>query len=750
MQQLKSAQGMSYANTDSTPPASSANRVVPRSNSASTTDHMRSQLEWQSEKLRMLEHENLNNRQQVAALQHELDNRPAKISIPTPPNDGAKRRPAREYKKKYTRLLPSKIQTNLLVDFYLQNIDYIYHPLHHPTFKKSLIELWESEEDVDIGWLGTLLMVLGLAAIHLPKGLINIDSKEIEKSHNIWFEASKECINIADSLRNSSSEFNMYMLQWFSLCQLYFYATRRAEQLNDILAKAIRDAHAMELNNDDKDNPDLLELEMKRRLWWDICGCDTFRALSLGTKPEIRSYCSVVPFPSNCNDTDLTPDAIKVHSSIQPTDNSFNVHRALMMKIMNGMFEKKHQVHARDLKSLEKVTDKTFRGLLEVDIELCRSKKSLFFELNTEGTLPHTLDSRIHFQHHMLHTCICIHRFRIYQNFLEERIPVALEVARTTARSIFSVYKQLRTIYDLRNPLFLPQIHQSFTGSIIQSMMLLVNQDLTLEDQTALYEDIDLMLNDLQVLSEDGFILKPEVLKESFKVLNVLKKSINKSLIELERDQKDIVSNVFGGKDMTESYLKKCTVSFIIDHNDQLGTETRKKQEQQEQSQQEKQNLQNQIGVMIDNSILEKSLEKFSEIDLKRFQEQHSAMQRKPLIVPPRAANPSGIALANGYGQLSAVSDDASQAFPNFAPQQDQQLSHVQTSPHTHQLQLQDRQTQEQPENEDQCDERNKIAATPVELNFNDVDRFWTDMGQQGLDALNNMYYSEFSGYKIS
>lgn len=667
-----------------------------------TAHELTKQVEWQNQQIKALTFENAQNRHQISALKKELS---TKESIPTPPGDGW--RPHNTYKRKYTKLLPSKVQTNLLVDFYLQNVDYVYRPLHHPTFKKTLEEFWYNEEEVDIGWLSTLFMVLGLAAIHLPKGLINISSEEIQRSHVIWFDASKECVSIADSLRKCASMFNLHILQWFSLCQLYFYATRRAEQLTDILHKAIKDAHAMGLDKDDKDNPNLLELEMKRRLWWDICGCDTFRALSLGTKPSIRSYNSVVPFPSNCNDADMTPDSIKVRSINQPTDNSFNIYRALMMKIMNGMFEKKHQVTMKDMKILERVTDKTFRGLVEIDIELCHTNKSWFFEIDKEGALPHTLDSKIHFQHHMLHTCICIHRFRLYQNYLQEGIPVALEVARTTAKSLFSVYKRLRTMYDLKNPLFLPAIHQGFTGSIIQSMMILVGSNLSKADQTSLFGDIELLLSDLQVLSEDGFILKPEILKESFKVLNSLKKSITKNIVLLEKDQKDILSNVFGGKQMTESYLNKCTVSFIIDQSD----ETRRRQEQEEQQEQfqESYSYWNQLGVVVDDQILESSMAKFNEIDLQRLQHAQQTSQRKPIISHPRAANSETLPCDTVEGEEAQQLEQSSQS----------------------------------------GEERNKRGTTPFELNLNDIDTFWDDMGQQGLDELKNMYYSEFSGYKI-
>ncbi|ONH67062.1 Thiamine repressible genes regulatory protein thi5 [Cyberlindnera fabianii] len=688
----------------------SATSGVPGTSSVPLVDanmNIQQQLQAQMQRIQMLESENAENRATINSLQHELNSRsdnPGTSVSGVSSVSHESRKIRNEYKWKYIKLLPSKIQTKLLVEFYLTNIDYIYHPIHHPSFRDSLDKFWKDEIDVDIGWLATLLLVLGLAAIHLPKGLINIDPSEIERSHKIWFDCSKECITIADSMRKTSSEFNQYILQWFSLCQLYFYATRRAEELNDYLAKAIKDAHDMGLDKDDSQNPNLLEVELKRRLWWDICGCDTFRSLSLGVKPIIRSYNSLVPLPSNANDVDITPDSIKVCSKNVPTDNSFNMYRAQMMKIMNGIFEKEHKVKASEWKGLSEIPDAVFRGLTEIDMELAHTNKSWFFELDKDGSVPYVIDPKIHFQHHMLHTCICIHRFRIFQNYLQEGIPIAWEVARSTARALFQVYRRLRDIYDLKNPLFLPQIHQSFTGSVVQSMMLMLNK-MTLSDQTALYADIDLMLRDLEILGKDVFILKPEVLKESFNVLNILRKNIKENLTELEKEQKDIVSNVFGGKDMTESYLKKCTVSFIIDG----------KQDQQEQPDELlAYDYTNQLGILLDEDLVQKTVAKFADLDKAGT----SIADRRMSIRPPGTPmfGPQSGRQTNGHNSPQNTSPSAA----NMGDFQSLNDEHERTR-----------------------------HMTPFDLNFNNVDTFWSDMSQQGLDELNNMYYSEFSGYKI-
>ncbi|CCH41924.1 hypothetical protein BN7_1463 [Wickerhamomyces ciferrii] len=732
-------------------------------------DLVKKQMEEQSLKIQTLENENAQFKSHVQQLQNQLE----KVSkaLPTPPSTGSENMNSKnEFKLKFLELLPSQIQTTVLVNFYLQNIDYIYHPLHHPSFRKECEEFWKNQEDVDIGWLAVLFMVLSLAAIHLPKGLINISHQEIEKSHKTWFKASRECITQWDESRKDPKEFNIYTLQCFSLCQLYFYATKRAEALNELLEKAIKDCLAMGLDKDDANNPNLLETQMKRRLWWDIVGCDSFRALSLGVKPLVNSYSSTVPLPANSNDADITPTSIKIRSNSIATDNSFNIYRAEMMRILNGIYEKEHEAQESNngLKTnLDKVEDKIFKGLIEIDIELCSTFKGWFFQIDKVGNLPNTNDPKIQFQHHMLHICICIHRFRIYQNYLSNGIPIAWEVGVTSARAMFQVYKRLRKIYDLKNPLFLAQIHQAFTGSIIQSMLLLLNHKIALQDQSALYNDIDWMLKDLEVLGRDVFILKPEVLKESFKVLNALRKSINKKLVDLEKDQKDIVSNVFGGKDMTENYLQKCTVSFIIDKVD------RKASQDLPAAEEGTFDFKNQLGTLVDSELIQQSVQKFEHLRnfLKPENQQHNDNLEKQIKTMKSQAEKKKKNSQDDSKQLQSSSqsytpnDNPLIANSQFMMNQTFPLSQEATQPADPNSYPQhniysngnngytngDNVSGQQLNNDANgaTDGGFVRQTTPFDMGFVGIDAFWNDVGPQGIDELNNMYYSEFSGYKI-
>ncbi|KAI0463613.1 hypothetical protein LJB42_002616 [Komagataella kurtzmanii] len=519
-----------------------------------------------------------------------------------------------EMKTKILQLLPSSEVCRALKDYYLEYVDYIYHPLHHPTFNRQFDEFVRVRESaeydkMDLLWMVVLLQLLALSLIHLPQYYLKnpiyqifSNPETIKFTSRLWASISKQLFTY---VRNDNNP-RLLELQFFSLLQLYLYATKQSDYLDSFLAAAIRTAFALNLNKPKVESKTPLETEMRRRLWWDIAGCDTFRALCTGRPPLIRSYKSRVPLPANVNDKDVGDDFIQVSGVDIPTDNSFNIYRAQMMKILNGMFEI-NQFKADSIEDHE-LNEDILNGLIEMDIELCTYVSNLpwFFNLDMHSNLPDFTPEVLKFQFHMLHTCICIHRLRFFQNYLERDIPIAWEVCVSTAKCMFNVYKRIRSRYNFNNsmrpekefnPLFLAQLHQSFTGSVTQGMVLLMMiKDGIHDDETEklLFDDLNMFLQDLTFLNESGFILRPDIIEQSFTGLRMLSsfcsnlkqrklQYIPKSAADRTTDDPNtsdrIVNNlsgVFGGKESTENYLKKCSVDFLVNPRQNSADKTAK------------------------------------------------------------------------------------------------------------------------------------------------------------------------------
>jgi len=507
-----------------------------------------------------------------------------------------------------TQLLPSRKISTCLKDYFLQYVDYIYHPLHYKTFNEQFEEFFDNLETknyahIDVLWLSLLYLVLAAALIHLPKeltlkkeelfGFQNIE--KVEKVIQTWSSLAIKLFHLG----RDDKKPRLLELQIFSVFQIYAYATKQTEKLSLLLSMSVNTAYALKLNKADYECSNSLRQELRRRLWWDICGCDTFLALCHGRVPLIRSYHSTVPFPQNSNDKDIGEDFIEVSDNNIPTDNSFNIHRAKMMKILNGVFEIdefnvntfEHYDHSSHL--LEQLT--------KIDSELCSYLNDLpwYFKLDHHGNLPEMTNNRLRFQFHILHICICVHRIRIYRAYLDYDIPIAWNVCLSAASSMLNVYKKLKESYPIDpnvpstngeflfacngiSPYYSAMIHQTFTGSVSQTMLLLklIKKNQCSRHfggkglQSLLFNDVEMFLKDLECLKSSGINFPTPVLEQSCKGLKMLHNlcynlDLQRSDPNKKNEQEDVIENVsdvFGGRQNTEGYLKKFSVEYIINN----------------------------------------------------------------------------------------------------------------------------------------------------------------------------------------
>ncbi len=183
--------------------------------------------------------------------------------------------PEINWKNRLVQLIPTRAKCDAIIEVYLRNVDYIFHTVHHPTFRAELKEFYELTDvnEVNLHWLSLLFMVLAIGCLHLPKKLgkeLYGDNEDTGMICENWFKASRQALQAA----NSDEDVQLVQLQTFSLTQGYLALTKHAELINSLLAKTISQALALGLNVESKEDNQLTR-EMKRRIWWDICGCDT-------------------------------------------------------------------------------------------------------------------------------------------------------------------------------------------------------------------------------------------------------------------------------------------------------------------------------------------------------------------------------------------------------------------------------------------------------------------------------------------
>lgn len=464
------------------------------------------------------------------------------------------------------RALPSRDHCKVYVDYYFEHVDYIYHPLHNITFLKELDAFWTQDSNtVDIIWVSILFMIISLSSLHLPKNIakkLKVDDAifSLSQSSALWFRASRQALQAGGFDEKPTFQ----QLQTFSLTQLYLYATNQTELLNSLLSQAIRHCQVLGLHAD-APGADCIETELRRRIWWDICGCDTFQSLCMGRPTLVNSYASSVPFPLNCHEADMTSTEIKPQLRSVPTIMSFQIERNLVMRILNQLYSNVDGNHP------------SYEEVLKTDQEIGEYVKEMpwFFRLGPDGELASGLFRKtdkltpdldyIHFQNHILHTCVCMHRVRIHQPFLQQKNLVSWNACLSSVKHMFAVYNQLRRNFGGvgGNYNFITQIHQAFSGAVAQGLFLLVEKP-GAEDTAMLMRDVITFIEDLNMLTKSFFVTIP-ILTDGINALSRIRDMIDKGT-SVEKSSKVVsgVYSVFGGKKVTETYLERCTINYLV------------------------------------------------------------------------------------------------------------------------------------------------------------------------------------------
>lgn len=136
------------------------------------------------------------------------------------------------WKSQLLSVLPQRAQCDLLVSYYTDHMDWVYHGLHIPSFYAAYAKFWESEiGDVDIIWLSLLYTILSCGALYVPFSdaeAVGLDRSNLRHLANVWHSASRQALHAG----GFEAKPCLTQLQTFLVTQLYWLATRNVETLN--------------------------------------------------------------------------------------------------------------------------------------------------------------------------------------------------------------------------------------------------------------------------------------------------------------------------------------------------------------------------------------------------------------------------------------------------------------------------------------------------------------------------------------
>ncbi|EST05122.1 hypothetical protein PSEUBRA_005381 [Kalmanozyma brasiliensis GHG001] len=208
--------------------------------------------------------------------------------------------------------LPSRADTDRLLDIYFRDINHTRLPIHEGTFRQSYDELMDfrwgnaKEERGDDGarhvpFLAFLFAILATAMRSLPEALGS--ESEAKKGAVRLYHACRRTINIASTIRVDHIDLVLAHLfaARFLICQ------RQSAESWSLLGNAIRAAQAIGLHRDgSKLGLDAITTERRRRLWAIIFYMDKTTSILLGRPQAIQEFhCDTLP-PSDI-DIDTMP-----------------------------------------------------------------------------------------------------------------------------------------------------------------------------------------------------------------------------------------------------------------------------------------------------------------------------------------------------------------------------------------------------------------------------------------------------------
>ncbi|KAL7795119.1 fungal-specific transcription factor domain-containing protein [Trichoderma ceciliae] len=369
--------------------------------------------------------------------------------------------------------LPSRSLCDLLLNYYLDHINWIFQITHVPSFRREYEGFWHTGDDQELDFIFTalLLTIISVSALYVPRGAVEIfgcPGEAIRGLAHVWHRASHQALLAGDF----ESKPCIAQLQTFSITQFYWYATNGIDALNSRLGQAVRTAQNLGLDKDLTPSQTLHD-EMRHRIWWDLVDSDTFQSICLDRPPLIRLEPPGVPLPLNCNDSDITDTFLQPRPHDEPTIMMVNIYRARFFKLMNHhlCFSK-----ADDARSYE--------AICKLDDEILTITRTYpwFYQLDRDGRpppLPQPLGEILTWQNHIIRTCISTQRIRMYRPFLSPRVGDSWAKCIEAAEDAMAVYRTIRgskSITSLQKSL--PQAYQIFSVAVTVTALLLVEGSL--------------------------------------------------------------------------------------------------------------------------------------------------------------------------------------------------------------------------------------------------------------------------------
>ena len=279
-----------------------------------------------------------------------------------------------------------------------------------------------------------------------------------------------------------------------------------------------------------------------------------FQSCCLERPPAIHVHSSKVPLPANCNDEDVTETSIKERPLDEPTELSYNILRAKLMAVLQKLY----------VDNCSRLTSYGFVQSIDAEMMQVVDSYPWYFRIrrDEEGMPALAMGiSDLSWQQHLLHTCICVQRIRMYRPFLHPPVGTASRICAESAEDVLSVYSLLRSSCSeqlLRSPRFVLQCYQIYSAAVALAAFLLVERTFP---SLRIRKDIEMVIADL-AHRDTAATLAVDGSKLLQKMLDMCDR--RDRLNSRESEQLTLaIATVFGGEQTTRNYLRH-DVGYIL------------------------------------------------------------------------------------------------------------------------------------------------------------------------------------------
>jgi hypothetical protein len=184
----------------------------------------------------------------------------------------------------FSTMLPARPRAQVLFDYYLNHVNWIYHIIHVPTVKQHFDELYKELEQGKQPVYDRLALISTLLALSAyfsaPATKLFTDTPEAMVHCRRWTLLAQDALSAADCLAKPTIESlqSLILISQHLMPNIGALATLRTLSGTILHAARTMSLHQVDsaANKKRRENSqvDWVQIEVKRRLWWHITSTD--------------------------------------------------------------------------------------------------------------------------------------------------------------------------------------------------------------------------------------------------------------------------------------------------------------------------------------------------------------------------------------------------------------------------------------------------------------------------------------------